>query len=72
MRLLLTDRVDHAVDLIPSCVYFILRQAMEKHRDFLKKHCRLYGKNLKRSGRDHRKKLFEAVLREKVHVNIAK
>ena len=63
MRLLLTDRADHAVDLISSCVYFILRQAMEKHRDFLKKHCRLCGKNLKRNGRDHGKELFEAVLR---------
>ena len=36
MRLLLTDRADHAVDLISSCVCFILRQAMEKHRNFLK------------------------------------
>ena len=71
MRLLLTDRADHAVDLISSCVYFIPPQAMEKHRDFLKKHCRLCGKNLKRNGRDHGKELFEAVLREKVHVKIA-
>ena len=44
---------------------------MEKHCDFLKKHCRLCGKNLKRNGRDHEKELFEAVLSEKVHVNIA-
>ena len=71
MRLLLTDRADHAVDLISSCVYFIPPQAMDKHRDFLKKHCRLCGKNLKRNGRDHGKELFEAVLSEKVHVNLA-
>ena len=69
MRLLLTDRADNAVDLISSCVKFIPRQAIEKHRDFLKKPCRLCGKNLKRNGRDHRKELFEAVLSEKVHVN---
>ena len=44
---------------------------MEKHRDFLKKHRRFCGKNLKRIGRDYSKELFEAVLSEKVHVNIA-
>ena len=27
-----------------SCVYFIPLQPMEKHPDFLKKHCRLCGK----------------------------
>ena len=32
---------------------------------------RLCGRNLKRNGRDHGKELFEAVLSEKVHVNIA-
>ena len=45
---------------------------MEKHCDFLKKRCRLCGKNLKRNGRDYSKELFEAVLSEKVHVDIAK
>ena len=45
---------------------------MEKHCDFLKKHCRLCDKNLKRDGRDYSKELFEAVPSEKVrHVNIA-
>ena len=44
---------------------------MEKHWDFLKKHCRLCRKNLKRNGRDYNKELFEAVLIDKVHVNIA-
>jgi hypothetical protein len=39
---------------------------MEKHRDFLKKHCRLCSKNLKRNGREYGKKLFEAVRSEKV------
>ena len=59
------------MDPISSCFYFIPPQAMEKHRDFLKKHCRLCGKNLKRKGREYGKELFEAVLSEKVHVNIA-
>ena len=71
MHLLLTNRTVHAVDPISSCVYFIPWQAMEKQRDFLKKHSRLCGKNLKWNGRDHEKELFEAVLSEKVHVNIA-
>ena len=44
---------------------------MEKPRDFLKKHCRLCGKNLKRNGREYGKELFKGVLSEKVHVNIA-
>ena len=44
---------------------------MVKQLDFLKKHRRLCGKNLKRNGGDHEKELFEAVLSEKVHVNIA-
>ena len=44
---------------------------MEKHCDILKIHFRLCGKNLKRDGRDYSKELFEAVLSEKVHVNIA-
>lgn len=70
MRLLLTDRADHAVDPISSCVYSNPRQAMGKHRDFLKKHCKLCGKNLKRNGRKYRKELFRKVLGEKVHVNI--
>ena len=52
------------------CLLF-LWQAMEKQRDFLKKHCRLCVKNLNRNGRDHGKEWFEAVLSEKVHVNIA-
>ena len=43
---------------------------MEKHCDFLKEHCRLCGKSPKRDGRDYSKELFEAALREKVHVNI--
>ena len=30
MRLLLTDRANHAVDLISICVYFILEQANGK------------------------------------------
>ena len=38
MRLLLTDRAVHAVDSISSCAHFIPWQAMEKQRDFLKKH----------------------------------
>ena len=71
MRLLLTDRADHDVDPISSCLYFIPRQAMEKHRDFLKKHCRLCGKNLKRNGREYGKELFKGVLSEKVYVNIS-
>ena len=71
MHLLMTDRADHAVKPISSGVYFIPQQAMEKHRDFLKKHCRLCGKNLKRNGREYGKGLFEAVLSEKVHVNLA-
>ena len=71
MRLLLTDRADHAVDPISSCLYFIPRKEMEKHRDFHKKHCILCGKNLKRNGREYGKELFKGVLSEKVHVNIA-
>ena len=71
MRLLLTDRADHDVDPISSCLYFIPRQAMEKHRHFLKKHCRLCGKNLKRNGREYGKELFKGVLNEKVYVNIS-
>ena len=43
---------------------------MEMHRDFLKKHCRLCGKNLKRNGRKYEKELFQKVLGEKVHVDI--
>ena len=34
MRLLLTDLADHAVDLISTCVYFILRQANGKALGF--------------------------------------
>jgi len=44
-------------------------QAMENHRDFLKKHCRLCGKSLKRNGKDYGKALFEKVLGEKLLVN---
>ena len=47
MRLLLTDRADHAVDLIRSVFTLFSDSLMEKHCDFLKKHCRLCGKNLK-------------------------
>ena len=44
---------------------------MGKHCDFLTKHYRLCGKNLKKDGRDYSKELFEAVLSGKVrHVNI--
>jgi len=59
------------VDPISSCLYFIPRQAMEKHRDFLKKHCRLCGENLKRNGREYGKELFKGVLSENVYVNIS-
>ena len=41
---------------------------MEKHCDFLKKHRRLCGKNLKRNDRDYSKELFEAVFSEKVQI----
>ena len=43
---------------------------MEKQRDLLKKH-QIIWVDLKRYGRDHEKELFEAVLSEEVHVNIA-
>ena len=43
---------------------------MENHINFLKKHCRLRGKSLKRNGKDYGKALFEKVLSEKLHVNI--
>ena len=43
---------------------------MENHIDFLKKHCRLCGKSLKRNGKDYGKALFEKVLGEKLHVNV--
>ena len=45
-------------------------QAMENHIDFLKKHCRLCGKSLKRNGKVYGKALFEKVLGEKLQVNI--
>ena len=32
-----------------SCVYLYFRQEMEKHLTFLRKHCRLCGKSVKRN-----------------------
>ena len=39
MRLLLTERADHAVDLISICVYIILRQANGKALRFPQVDC---------------------------------
>ena len=67
MRLLMTDRADHAVDLISICVYFILRQAYGKALRFPQETLLIVW-----DGRDFSKKLFEAVLSGKVrHVNMA-
>ena len=53
-----------------QAVFTLFPDRQWKSCNLLEKHCRLWGKNLKRNGRDHGKESFEAVLSEKVHVNI--